>query len=279
MPRGITVVGITPPTQPRVPLALTSIEEMAQHYVRCIRQRQPQGPYLLGGLCAGGLIAYEMAVQLKQLGESVELVVVMDGGTPQAQVKPGLRFMQRHQRFSEAIATVQTSEHGKVKRGWLFVSMLLQRGYRACAWEVSSRMYVCFAGMRVALLRRLLRGNRPWPMWLRPLTFREIYQYAVPRYKPTPLTGMRVVLARASAAERGDGDRSVLGIDDTPYIDIYDDELLGWGDVAAELAVIDVAGGHSSMLWEPHVSSLAVALRPFLAVESGDESGDRDALQ
>ena len=287
MPTGITVVGISPPTLPRVPLASTSIEEMAQQYVRCIRQRQPQGPYLLGGLCAGGLIAYEMAVQLKQLGESVELVVVMDGGTPQAQVKPGLRFMQRHQRFSKAIATVRTSEHSKVKRGWLFVSMLLQRGCRACSWEVSSRMSVCFAGMRVALLRRLLRGDRPWPIWLRPLIFREIYQYAEQRYKPTPLTGTRVVLVRASEAERGDSDRNVPGVDDTPYIDIYADELLGWGDVAAGLTVIDVAGGHSSMLWEPHVSSLAVALRPFLAVESGDESGDesadesgsRDALQ
>jgi hypothetical protein len=140
-------------------------------------------------------------------------------------------------------------------------------------------MYVCFNGMRVALLRRrLLRGNLFWPIWLRPPLLREIYLYAEQRYRPKPLTGTRVVLARASAAELVDDDQSVPEIDDTPYIEIYADELMGWGDVAAELTAIDVKGGHSSMLWDPHVRSLAVALRPFLVVESIDESDARDAL-
>ena len=30
------------------------------------------GPYMLGGLCAGGVIAYEMASQLKSTGETVQ---------------------------------------------------------------------------------------------------------------------------------------------------------------------------------------------------------------
>ena len=280
MPEDINVIGISPPSLPRVPLASTSIEDMARQYVQCIRQRQPHGPYMLGGLCAGGLIAYEMAVQLRQFGESVEMVAIMDGGTPQAPVKRGLRFLQRQQRLSDAIATVRTGDHGWAKRSWLFVSMFIRRAIRACSWEISSRMYVCFTSMRVALLRRRLsRGNLSWPSWLRPPLFREVYLYAEQRYKPKPLTDTRVVLVRASAAERVSDAQMAPEIDDTPYIDIYADELMGWSDIVSELSVVDVKGGHSSMLWEPHVRPLANALRPYMVGEATGEPENRDAVQ
>jgi acyl carrier protein len=46
----------------------TSIEKMAAYYLDVIQEVQPEGPYLLGGLCAGGVIALEMAQQLHQRG-------------------------------------------------------------------------------------------------------------------------------------------------------------------------------------------------------------------
>ena len=47
---------------------LTRIEDMAALYVKAIRRRQPHGPYLLGGYCGGGLIAFEVAQQLQSAG-------------------------------------------------------------------------------------------------------------------------------------------------------------------------------------------------------------------
>ena len=44
---------------------------------------------------------------------------------------------------------------------------------------------------------------------------------------------------------------------DTPYREIYADETFGWGAVTQDLIVVDVEGGHSSMLQEPFVESLA----------------------
>ena len=141
-------------------------------------------------------------------------------------------------------------------------------------------MYVCFTSMRVALLRRRLsRGNLSWPNWLRPPLFREIYLYAEQRYKPKPLTDTRVVLVRASAAERVSDSQMAPEIDDTPYIDIYADELMGWSDIVSDLSVVDVKGGHSSMLWEPHVRPLANALRPYMVGKSTGEPENRDAVQ
>jgi amino acid adenylation domain-containing protein len=57
---------------------LTTIEEMAALYVRAIQTVQPIGPYLLGGYCLGGTLAYEAAQQLYTAGESVALLALFD---------------------------------------------------------------------------------------------------------------------------------------------------------------------------------------------------------
>lgn len=61
---------------------LETIEAMAAYYVAEVRKHQPQGPYLLGGQCTGGIVAYEMARQLKQKGHEVELLVMLDTTFP-----------------------------------------------------------------------------------------------------------------------------------------------------------------------------------------------------
>jgi uncharacterized protein (TIGR02246 family) len=55
-----------------------SIEEMAARYVDAIRQAQPKGPYLLGGFSFGGVIATEMARKLKQQGQDVAHLLLLD---------------------------------------------------------------------------------------------------------------------------------------------------------------------------------------------------------
>lgn len=57
---------------------LTSIEEMASKYIEIIKTFQPEGPYYLGGLCFGGAVAHEMAIQLSENGEKVEKLILFD---------------------------------------------------------------------------------------------------------------------------------------------------------------------------------------------------------
>jgi thioesterase domain-containing protein/aryl carrier-like protein len=54
------------------------IEQIAAAHLEALRAIQPAGPYLLGGFCNGGLVAYEMARQLHAAGQTVELLVLMD---------------------------------------------------------------------------------------------------------------------------------------------------------------------------------------------------------
>jgi len=56
----------------------TRIEDMASAYVGEIRRLQPHGPYYVGGYCSGGTIAYEVAQQLRAIGEEVALVAMFD---------------------------------------------------------------------------------------------------------------------------------------------------------------------------------------------------------
>lgn len=55
-----------------------TIEAMATRYLGGVRERQPEGPYRLGGYSGGGVIAYEMARQLHELGETVERIFFFD---------------------------------------------------------------------------------------------------------------------------------------------------------------------------------------------------------
>ncbi|WP_437297431.1 amino acid adenylation domain-containing protein [Sorangium sp. So ce426] len=57
----------------------TEIPAMAARYVQELRAIQPEGPYLLGGHSAGGVIAYEMAQQLLAEGKKAQLLLLDTG--------------------------------------------------------------------------------------------------------------------------------------------------------------------------------------------------------
>ncbi|MBL9173926.1 MAG: AMP-binding protein [Verrucomicrobiales bacterium] len=59
-----------------------SIAEIAAHCIRSLRVAQPNGPYRLAGYSSGGLVALEMASQLRRDGEPVERVVLLDTRRP-----------------------------------------------------------------------------------------------------------------------------------------------------------------------------------------------------
>ncbi len=54
------------------------IPAIAAKYIEIMKKRQPHGPYNLGGWCYGGMIAYEMACQLKEAGEDMGSLILID---------------------------------------------------------------------------------------------------------------------------------------------------------------------------------------------------------
>jgi acyl carrier protein len=96
------VYGVQPHARAGSPIVHTRIPDMAAHYLAEIRKLYPHGPYLLGGLCAGGIIASEMVLQLEDVGETARLVAVFDAAAVEAPRKPHLEDRRRLERVRQA---------------------------------------------------------------------------------------------------------------------------------------------------------------------------------
>ncbi len=57
--------------------SLPTVEKMAEDYIKELRTIQPEGPYQIGGFCNGGLFAYEIATQLSDAGQQVDLLALI----------------------------------------------------------------------------------------------------------------------------------------------------------------------------------------------------------
>lgn len=60
----------------------TTVEAIAAHFIKELKQAKPKGPYLLTGFSFGGIVAYEMAQQLTAAGDEVPMLAVIDTYAP-----------------------------------------------------------------------------------------------------------------------------------------------------------------------------------------------------
>src|SRR4029077_19024829 len=61
---------------------METVEAMATRYVEALREVQPEGPYHLGGWSMGGIVAFEMALQLTARGHRVATLAIIDAHAP-----------------------------------------------------------------------------------------------------------------------------------------------------------------------------------------------------
>lgn len=254
LPVGMAAFGLEPTARFGIPLAHTTIEEIAAEYVRVMREAQPKGPYFIGGLCAGGTIALEMARQLSGSGERVALVAMFDNAAPGAQKRRGRVGRERVERFASLFRKEETlSLRGALRLARRASDKVLH----AASYELSTRFDQRRGQVMHWALSAFVRQEMTWPTWLKQWSVQELYDRAEAMYRPSPCAPAdRIVLFRASEGQ---------GID-TPYKHIFEGDDLGWRAlICCSLAIVDVAGGHGSMLQEPNGRELGVRLARFVA--------------
>ncbi|MCP6760032.1 MAG: thioesterase domain-containing protein [Fischerella sp. CENA71] len=73
-----TIYGINNPRFGDLTNPFKSVQEMASSYIESVFSVQKEGPYYLGGWSFGGVVAFEMARQIKERGHHVDLVILID---------------------------------------------------------------------------------------------------------------------------------------------------------------------------------------------------------
>jgi amino acid adenylation domain-containing protein len=208
-------------------LSHRSIEEMAQYYTGLLREFQPRGPYSLGGWCYGGIVAVEMARRLREQGEEIALLALL-----------------------ETVAMPPRLTNFKYYRHRLrsFLRMSPQR------WITYFRAKARYAReSRVANRMRFRQAEHSESGELRDprlIQLEHVYNTnlaALEAYKSSYYDGT-VTLFNAS-------ERDPALIPDPHY---------GWVGLARTIEIHDVPGNHDTMLTEPNVSALAQRLNDCL---------------
>jgi len=87
------------------PMTEGELEGLGKQYIDAMRSEQPHGPYCLGAMCEGVLIAQQMVLQLESEGEEVGLFTIFDTWVLEnSQIRPLWALDYYLQRFREVLA-------------------------------------------------------------------------------------------------------------------------------------------------------------------------------
>jgi amino acid adenylation domain-containing protein len=70
-----------------------TLSKVASRYAEVVRGIRPSGPYQLAGLCFGGVVAYEVARLLRNEGEEVSLVAIIDALLPRGHYVDSVKWL------------------------------------------------------------------------------------------------------------------------------------------------------------------------------------------
>ncbi len=243
---GATVYGLQPAQRADGGYIHTSISAMAAAHLRQVRAAQASGPYHLAGLCAGGVIAMEMAAQLQAAGEQVAFVGILDAADVKAAEKPWLGLTTRVANWRDSLGHMPLAS---------VPGMFGRKALNYVRYKVVSRQQRRGDAARVAAMAR---GEASSGVVDTPMAFLPLYEVAHRQHEPQGrLSRTTVSLYRAT---QGDG-----SLADKAYGDIYAGEYFGWERrVEGPIRAVNVPGGHTSLLQEPHVQALVHELQSDL---------------
>jgi amino acid adenylation domain-containing protein len=228
-----------------------SIEAMAADRLATLLDFRPQGPYLLGGHCNGGFVAFEMARQLEARNLKVDLLVIIDASAMNFQFRwvrglmslVGLvlrldddRQLKWFKRLRSFLIRLRELSQEKTHVQVLFVLGEMHR--------IVKRVASAFVSAR----RQFPTDTRSEPVSVPGCRGAE-YHAVIEGYVPGRYKGRIVFFRSTSMQSRAPADPTA-----------------GWGQVASDVEVHWLPGDHQTCLTE-HVETLAEHLASCLGKE------------
>jgi amino acid adenylation domain-containing protein len=223
---GLRSVGL----DPRRP-AHVRIEDMAAHYLEQVRRVQPGGPYLFAGFCFGGVVAYEMAVQLHARGEQAAFVGLFES-SPYGWLGGGETATERaRRRLAEFHRADPRRRPGMVPQT---LHRIWKRTSRSARWSIATAGYF---------------RSHPIPRWL--LGTRMVNWMAAVRYMTPAYAGPVTLFVMAGSGE------------------VSEPRRRRWEQLVGEQLTVCHVGQagvtHRTVMAPPHVEDLAARLDDVLA--------------
>ncbi len=252
----------------------SQIEDYAAHYLKAMRDVQPEGPYLLGGWSFGGLVAFEMALQLRREGQQVAFLVLIDTEARVARKRRSFKgsFSSCMIEFLDTLSAARqlvpvfldgaylAAMHLKRRKEHPAQPLSVQEHVRLIWLEALRRSFLRQANMADVLSRDpgLLR------IWLPTTSLRRILRnmtsnmQTASRYAPQQAYPGRITLFRAS--------------DDQLFLRRRSkDSTLGWSEHAAGgVEVREIPGNHIVLFRRPFLGALATELRACIERAQAD---------
>ena len=233
------VIGMQPSFDARNINGFRDIRTTARHFVSAFAPYQPHGPYALAGFSYGGYLAFEVACILNELGESVDLLALIDTGPNRRGLKP--QFGERWRRLARILGNVpfwlcEEFRHFSAKRLAGSAARKLRRFYRILASHRRARIEVD------DIFELSGRSSQNYERM-------QTVFAACRDYVPRPYAG-KLTLFRAKT-------RPLLG-------GCFDD--LGWGRYVGAVDVRSINGDHETILHPPHVGELTRQLAELLSM-------------
>ncbi|MEH2135788.1 non-ribosomal peptide synthetase [Nostoc sp.] len=224
-----------------------SVELHASQLIELLRQQQPKSPYILAGYSSGGAVAFEMASQLEQQGETVSLLAIFDAGLVSCS-----EYITDRTDLDWIWQTIQRIEALKgISLGLQYDDLAAQTDDQA-RWELTAEYLYRHNVLPEHSTLSLLKTN---------LQVMKVLTLNYAKYQPHHPISAPIVLFRAQEVQE------IVLQELQAFSDCY---LPDWGWQAytqQPIRVIEVPGNHGRMLYEPNVKILARQLQ--LAIADG----------
>jgi amino acid adenylation domain-containing protein len=209
---------------------LDSIEDMAAHYIREIRAKNPAGPYCLAGYSLGGLIAWEMAKQLMGMGKDVPMLFLFD-----------------------AVAKEEWTEHANsrwlktMRKTGFNLSLMLRNPAGAIGYK-SNVLKLQFQHLKGKMLTAY-RNNRTHEIEIDYLPYgKEVYEKSRAAYERYELQPLDIKVDLFKAKEQ--------------MFYLPDPKHYGWDKYALQGVIVhEIDGNHLTLFDDPHGKQVAEVLK------------------
>jgi thioesterase domain-containing protein len=228
-----------------------TIESIAEKYLEEILAHNPHGPYALSGHCLGGIIAFEMAKQLKTKGKEVKLLAMLDTIVMRSEKLPRPSYKNFY--------------HVPFLFKVLLSKLSVKVDFEVYLWKHHTRQAVRYKlnSLRTITNRMHKHKRIEKPEDISMEVFNEmsvLYKRAIRNYQLTPYNGEILVFFAKEHYYFLDKENNV-GFKKV-YIDAKTKNM--WNQYGTSVKIFEVEGEHSNIFDPVHAKDFATLLQQQL---------------